>query len=70
MNPPLLSVHDHQVILEHGYYIFKWTGNAYTQQEKYKCHTFDPPVIFPEGELFCPSKFMTPMRKLPVGITR
>ena len=29
----------------------------------YKCHAFDPPVIIPEGELFCPSKFMTPMIK-------
>ena len=23
----------------HGYYIVKWKGNAYTLQEKYKCHT-------------------------------
>ena len=44
----------------HGYYIVKWTGNAYTQQEKYKCHAFNPPVIIPEGELVCPSKFMNP----------
>ena len=44
-------------------YIVKWTGNAYTLQEKYKCHVFDPPVIIPEGELFCPAKFMTPMKK-------
>ena len=29
----------------------------------YKCHAFDPPVIIPEGELVCPSKFMTPMIK-------
>ena len=29
----------------HGYYIVKWTGNAYNLQEKYKCHAFDPPVI-------------------------
>ena len=27
----------------HGYYIVKWTGNAYTLQGKYKCHAF----IFP-----------------------
>ena len=47
----------------HGYYIVKWTGNAYTLQEKYKCHAFDPPVIIPEGELVCPAKFMTPMIK-------
>ena len=47
----------------HGYYIDKWTGNAYTLQEKYKCHAFDPPVIIPEGELFCKAKFMTPMKK-------
>ena len=33
----------------HGYYIVKWTGNAYTLQEKYKCHSFNPPVIIPEG---------------------
>ena len=47
----------------HGYYIFKWTGNAYTLQEIYKCHAFDPPVIILEGELVCPAKFMTPMIK-------
>ena len=35
----------------HGYYIVKWTGNAYTLQEIYKCHAFDPPVIIPECEL-------------------
>ena len=23
----------------------------------------DPPVIIPEGELVCPAKFMTPMKK-------
>ena len=46
----------------HGYYIVKWTGNAYTLQEKYKCHAFNPPVIIPEGELVCPAKFMTPMK--------
>ena len=53
----------------HGYYIFKWTGNAYTLQEKYKCHAFDPPVIIPEEEQVCKAKFMTPMKKLPIGIT-
>ena len=47
----------------HGYYIIKWKGNAYTLQEKYKCHAFDPPVIIPEGELVCKSKFMNPMKK-------
>ena len=31
----------------HGYYNVKWTDNAYTLQEKYKCHEFDPPVIIP-----------------------
>ena len=46
-----------------GYYTVKWTGNAYTLQEKYKCHAFDPPVIIPEGELVCPAKFMTPTIK-------
>ena len=48
----------------HGYYIVKWTGNAYTLQEIYKCHAFDHPVIIPEGELVCPAKFMTQMRKI------
>ena len=38
----------------HGYYIVKWTGNAYNLQEKYKCHAFNPPLIIPEGELVCP----------------
>ena len=47
----------------HGYYLVKWTGNAYTLQEKYKFHKFNPPVIIPKGELFCPAKFMTPMEK-------
>ena len=47
----------------HGYYIVKWTGNAYTPQEKYKCHAFNPPVIIPESELVFPAKFMTPMKK-------
>ena len=53
----------------HEYYIVKWTGNAYTLQGKYKCQAFDPPVMIPEGELVCPAKFMTPMIKLPIGIT-
>ena len=47
----------------HGYYIVKWTGNKYTLQEKYKCNAFNPPVIIPEGELVCPAKFMTRMKK-------
>ena len=47
----------------HGYYIVKWTVNAYTLQEKYKCHEFNPPVIIPEGELVCPAKFMNPIKK-------
>ena len=42
-----------------GYYIVQLTGNAYTLQEKYTCHAFDPPVIIPEGELFCPANFIT-----------
>ena len=54
----------------HGYQIVKCTGNAYTLQEKYKCHAFDPPVIIPEGEPVCKAKFMTPMKKNPIGITR
>ena len=36
-----------------GYYIGQWTGNAYTLQEQYTCHEFDPPVIISEGELVC-----------------
>ena len=47
----------------HGYYIVKWTGNAYTLQEKYKSHAFDPPVIIPEGELVCSANFMNPVIK-------
>ena len=47
----------------HGYYIVKWTGNAYTLQGKYKCHAFDPPIIIPEGELDCSAKFMTTLIK-------
>ena len=47
----------------HGYYIVKWTGNAYTLQEKYKCHAFDPPVIIPEGELVFSANFITVMKK-------
>ena len=46
-----------------AYYIVKWIGNAYTLQEKYKRHEFNPPVIIPEGELVFPAKFMTPMEK-------
>ena len=42
-----------------GYYILQCTCNAYTLQGKYICHAFDPLVIIPEGELFCPDKFMT-----------
>ena len=45
------------------YYIVQFTVNAYTLKEKYTCHAFDPPVIIPEGELVCPAKFMTAMRK-------
>ena len=45
----------------HGYYIVKWTGNAYTLQGKYKCHAFDPPVIITEDELIFSAKFMNPM---------
>ena len=46
-----------------GYYIVWCTGNAYTLQEKYTCHAFNPRVIFPEDELFYTDKFMIPMRK-------
>ena len=51
-----------------GYYIVQWIGNVYTLKEKYTRHKFDPPVIIPEGELVCPSNFMTPMRILPIDI--
>ena len=44
-------------------YIVRWTGSAYTLQEKYTCHSFDPTVIINEGELVCPAKFMTTTRK-------
>ena len=47
----------------HGYYIVTWIVNAYTLQEIYKYHAFDSPVIIPGGELVCPAKFMTPMKK-------
>ena len=47
----------------HVYYIVKCTGNVYTLQEIYICHAFDTPVIIPEGELVCPTQFMTPMIK-------
>ena len=47
-----------------GYYILKWTGNAYTLKEKYTWHAPDPPVIITEGEIVCPAKFMTPMIKV------
>ena len=46
-----------------GYYIVRWTVNAYTLQENYTCYAFDPPIIISEGELVCTAKFMTPMRK-------
>ena len=46
-----------------GYYIFQWTGNAYTLQEQFTCHSFDPTIIIPKGELFFPSKVLTPMSR-------
>ena len=46
-----------------GYYIFQWKVNAYTLQEQYTCHVFDPTVIIPGGGLGFTSKFMTPVRK-------
>ena len=46
-----------------GYYIVQQKSNAYTLQEQYTCYAFDPTVITPEGELVCPDKFMTPIRK-------
>ena len=47
------------------YYIFLWTGNEYTLQEKYTCRAFYSTVLIPEGELVFLAKFMTPMRKTP-----
>ena len=46
-----------------GYYIVQWTVNAYTLQEIYTFHAYDPPVIIPEGELVFPAKSMTPIGK-------
>ena len=45
------------------YYIVQWTGNAYNLQKQYTFHAFNLPVIFPEGELVCPAKFISLMRK-------
>ena len=50
----------------HGYYIVKWTGNAYTLQGNYKYHAFDPPVIIPEDELVCPAKFESDDKNFPL----
>ena len=46
-----------------GYYIVLCTGNAYTLQEQYTCHAFDPTIIIPKGKLVYPAKFMTTMKK-------
>ena len=46
-----------------GYFIVWWKGNAYALQKQYTCHALNPPVIITEGELVCPAKLMTPMRK-------
>ena len=46
-----------------GYYIVQWVGEAYTLQEQYSCHAFDPPNIICEGEMVCEAKFWTPMNK-------
>ena len=46
-----------------GYYIVRWTSNAYTIQKQYTCHAFNPTFIINEGELVCTAKFMTPTRK-------
>ena len=45
------------------YYIVRRKVNTYTLQGEYTCRAFYPPFIIPEGELVCPSKFMTIMRK-------
>ena len=39
------------------------TGNAYTLQEIYIYHAFNPLVIIPEGELVYTEKFFTSTRK-------
>ena len=46
-----------------GYCIVRLTGYAYTLQETYTCHAFDPPVIIIECGLVCPANFMTTMIK-------
>ena len=46
------------------YYIVRWTDNEYNLQEKYTCNVLDPLTIILEGELVCPSKFMTPVEKI------
>ena len=53
-----------------GYCIVRWTGNSYTLQEQYTCRTCSPPVIITEGRLVFPAKFMIPMKKFHIGITR
>ena len=34
-----------------------------TYRNVFTCNAFNPPFIIPEGELFCPAKFMKPMIK-------
>ena len=50
-----------------GCYIVRWTGNTYNLQKQYTLHAFNYPGIT-EEELVCPAKFITPMKKLPIGI--
>ena len=46
-----------------GYYIVRFTGHAFNRQEQYTCHSFDPQVIFPGGELVFPAEFIALTRK-------
>ena len=50
-------------IITPGNYLVLCKGNKYNLPENYTCHEFDPPILITEGELVCPAKFMTPMRK-------
>ena len=45
------------------YYIVEWTSNVYILQKQYTCHSFNPTLLIPEGELVCSAKVMTPTRK-------
>ena len=56
-------LHFKPATVSHLWIILLWEVNAYNLQEIYTCHSFDPTVIIPEGELVCPANFIAPMRK-------